>query len=158
MAELVKPASVPQELAGLYNDLMNGTGTNMVSPMESGGDQKRILAVDDIQEVLNNIASILGSTYDVRITKSVDTAFLLMKKVKFDLFLLDYGMPELSGIDFLKKVREDPEYKTTPVIFITANIDPDIIKRAAAFNIKGYIAKPFKPETLLNKIAEVLGG
>jgi putative two-component system response regulator len=121
-------------------------------------EKKIILAVDDMPENLMQLGSLLEDFFDVRLAKSADMALSLLSGVKVDLILLDIVMPEMSGFAFLDllRTRESPN-KKTPVIFITAHADLDIIGRAIKLGAKDYIVKPIVAETLYKKINSVIG-
>ncbi|MDR0731376.1 MAG: response regulator, partial [Treponema sp.] len=87
-------------------------------------DKKQIiLAVDDMPVNLAVIRDILQNDFDMRLSKSARGALALLNSVKVDLILLDVEMPEMSGFEFLDKIKnnaEHPELKDIPVIFITS--------------------------------------
>ncbi|MEL7068806.1 MAG: response regulator [Cyanobacteria bacterium J06581_3] len=58
------------------------------------------------------------------------------------LVLLDLNMPKMGGLEFLKKLREDPELKPTPVIVLTTSGEERDRVEAYEFNVAGYILKP----------------
>jgi CheY-like chemotaxis protein len=121
--------------------------------------KKIILAVDDMPVNLAAVRNILGRDYDVRPIKSAKTALLMLKTVKVDLILLDIEMPEMSGFEFLDRIRNNPEHseqKDIPVIFITSHAAEDTAVRARAGGAQGYVVKPFEPAALLEKIGSLL--
>jgi putative two-component system response regulator len=121
-------------------------------------EKKIILAVDDMPENLMQLGSLLEDFFDVRLAKSADMALSLLGGVRVDLILLDIVMPEMSGLQFLDLLRsKDSPNKKTPVIFITAHADLDIIGRAIKLGAKDYIVKPIVAETLYKKIDSVIG-
>ena len=121
-------------------------------------EKKIILAVDDMPENLMQIGSILESYFDVRLAKSVETAFNVLNKTRVDLVLLDIVMPEMLGFDFVKLLRSgNSQNKKTPVIFVTSHADINIIGRAIKAGAKDYIVKPIVAETLLKKIDAIIG-
>jgi two-component system, chemotaxis family, chemotaxis protein CheY len=72
----------------------------------------------------------------------------------FDLIISDWNMPEMSGLELLKKVRET--WFDMPFIMLTGKTSADFILAAKEFGVNGYIAKPFAPAQLTSKIAAVL--
>jgi putative two-component system response regulator len=121
-------------------------------------DKKIILAVDDMPENLMLLGTLLEDYFDVRLAKSADMALSLLGAVRVDLILLDIVMPEMSGFAFMDLLRtRDSPNKKTPVIFITAHADLDIIGRAVKLGAKDYIVKPIVAETLYKKIDSVIG-
>ena len=70
------------------------------------------------------------------------------------LILLDWQMPKMSGIDFMKAVSKVPAVAYIPIVMVTASGSDDNKKEArdANPNLAGYVVKPYKPETLLTAI------
>jgi CheY-like chemotaxis protein len=73
-----------------------------------------------------------------------------------DLFLLDVMMPGMDGPTTLEKLREFPELKTTPVIFMTAKVQSAELEQYKALGALGVINKPFDPMTLPEQIRNLL--
>lgn len=116
-----------------------------------------ILAVDDSPILLNTVSSVLSSKYKVfTLTKPAELEKVL-KKVKPDLFLLDYRMPEISGFDLVPAIRSHVEHTDTPIIFLTSEGNFDNVLAAVALGACDFVIKPFMPETLHAKILKHLG-
>lgn len=111
-------------------------------------EDKTILAVDDVPEVLTTINEILGCDYDVRPVKSVAAAMTMLKCEKVDLILLDIDMPVLSGFDFHEFVRRKRDTANIPVLFITSITNPELVHKAKTSGAVGFIAKPFNADEL----------
>src|SRR3954470_24667165 len=73
---------------------------------------------------------------------------------KFDLIISDWNMPEMTGLNFLKKVRE--MWPDMPFIMLTGKTTGDFVMAARDHGVNGYIGKPFAPAQLTAKIASVL--
>lgn len=73
-----------------------------------------------------------------------------------DLIILDYNMPVLDGLATLRKLREHPLLRRTPVIMLTANSGPEIIATAARLGVRDYVTKPFREEELLAKVGRII--
>src|ERR1700692_1869211 len=72
------------------------------------------------------------------------------------LFLLDVMLPEVSGFDLCRQIRQHEKLRTTPVIFLSARTqEPD---RLQAFDVgaDGYITKPFSPRELIARIRNIV--
>ncbi|MDR2509572.1 MAG: response regulator [Spirochaetaceae bacterium] len=121
-------------------------------------DEKIILAVDDVPEVLISINEILGVDYDVRPAKSAAAAMMLLRNQKVDLILLDIDMPVLSGFDFQEFVRHQEDNASIPVLFITSLTNPEVIRKAKASGAAGFISKPFAAEELKTRVRAVISG
>jgi CheY-like chemotaxis protein len=81
----------------------------------------------------------------------------LMSRNRFDLVLCDWEMPEMSGLELLKWMRQQENYRTTPFIMITSRGDKDHVVEAIREGASEYLSKPFSPEGLSKKIIKVLG-
>ena len=73
-----------------------------------------------------------------------------------DLILLDITMPVLDGIATLERLRSEPALSSIPVIMLTAESSQENVGRADALGVSGYVAKPFTPDKLLEKIRTVI--
>ena len=82
----------------------------------------------------------------------------MLQKVPFDLILLDYEMPLLSGLDFLRIVRSDEATKDIPVIFLTAKDDKDTVLEILKDKPTGYLLKTTAPITLKYNIKKFFEG
>lgn len=111
-----------------------------------------VLAVDD-DPLANRIvlAALSRAKLNARTTESPLTALELLAQNRFDLVLLDVEMPELSGFDLCRKLRELPGYEATPVIYVTSYADFE--NRVKIVNVGGndLIAKPIFPIELAVK-------
>ena len=74
-----------------------------------------------------------------------------------DLALLDLMMPRLSGLDVLKKIREDERFKTLPCIILTAGGDAKHERDALALGATHFLTKPFSPKKLYALVARLTG-
>ena len=81
----------------------------------------------------------------------------LMSRTTFDLILCDWEMPEMSGLELLQWMRQQPQYEKTPFIMITSRGDKDHVVEAVKGGVSEYLGKPFSPEGLSNKIIKVMG-
>jgi len=75
-----------------------------------------------------------------------------------DLILLDVMMPGIDGPSTLKKLRELPHLANTPVIFMTAKVQPAEVAQYKVLGALGVISKPFDPMTLADEIRKLLEG
>ena len=73
-----------------------------------------------------------------------------------DLILLDYNMPVMDGIAMLRRLREDPVLKRTPVIMLTAESGCENMATVARLGVRDYITKPFRDEQLLAKVGRII--
>ncbi|MBR9864261.1 MAG: response regulator [Rhodobacteraceae bacterium] len=108
----------------------------------------KILVVDDDPEILEILTAFLlhAGYQDVETATSGAAALARLKAapVPFDCFILDIQMPEMTGTELLRKLREIPEYKNAPVLKLTAMGDVKNIQGAFAAGALDYITKPFE--------------
>jgi putative two-component system response regulator len=124
---------------------------------EKNPARKVILAVDDIIPSLEVIKKALEDEFDVCLAKSTDMASVMLKTNKVDLILLDIAMPEKSGFEYLKYIRQFPQYRDIPVIFVTSHAQKNVFDKAMNAGVQDFIVKPIFPDILAEKVRAVLG-
>jgi two-component system chemotaxis response regulator CheY len=75
-----------------------------------------------------------------------------------DLILADINMPVMNGLEMLRELRKDELYQKIPVVLITTEGSEKRLQEAYALGIKGYIQKPFHPETLRDVLSRIMEG
>lgn len=118
--------------------------------------QKHILVVDDMLTNLKIVESFLKPYYKVSLVKSGDQALKFLSKNTPDLILLDIQMPGMDGFETIKKIKEVPEYREIPVVFLTSQEDIDSRMKGFQLGATDFILKPFMPEMVLKVIASRL--
>ncbi len=73
-----------------------------------------------------------------------------------DLILIDWMMPKMSGIDVCRALRDDPATARIPLVLLTANAEEADVELGFAAGVDDYIAKPFSPRQMLDRIQAVL--
>jgi two-component system chemotaxis response regulator CheY len=119
-----------------------------------------VLVVDDfatMRRILKNILRQIGFTNISEADDGKD-ALTMLKKKKFDLILCDWNMPEMPGIELLRKVRADDGLKDIPFVMITAEAKKENILAAVQAGVSNYVVKPFTAETINEKLEKVFGG
>lgn len=74
------------------------------------------------------------------------------KEFKPDLLMLDMKMPGLSGLETCQQLKQDPEFKDTPVIFFTAYMETDLIVEAFKAGAIDYISKPYSRDEIVARV------
>ncbi|MCV6608036.1 MAG: response regulator [Campylobacterales bacterium] len=77
-------------------------------------------------------------------------------KIKPDIVLLDWNMPEMDGFETLKILKEEEEYQETIVIMITSDSRKEKVKLATKEGLSGYIIKPFDRKRFLDMMEKVV--
>ncbi len=116
----------------------------------------RLLIVDDepsILELLGVALKALG-TYKVKTATSAKQAMAMIedKPREFDAFLLDIQMPGMNGIELCESLRENPHYKSCPIIMLTAMSTMSYVEKAFEAGATDYVTKPFDFENLKQRL------
>jgi CheY-like chemotaxis protein len=114
----------------------------------------RILLVEDDPDIQTVTSMALGSFggYTVHVCGSAREAIDSAASFLPDLILLDVMMPGMDGLDTLKALREIPATATTPVIFLTARVQPADVALYSELDSLAVIRKPFEPSALVETI------
>ncbi len=117
-----------------------------------------ILIVDDDVRARSVLRAILERLGPNRVVEAEDgeqgLEVLRRARFAFDVLLVDWLMPRLSGLEFVRAVQADPVGRTVPIIMVTGENDPASIAEAFYAGVKGYVVKPFTPETVRRKVRE----
>ncbi len=118
---------------------------------------EKILSVDDSPTVQRLIDMILSSQgYQVVLASDGEEGIAKAKAEKPAVVLVDFVMPKMNGFQVCKTLKEDPEFKDTPIILVTSKGDKVGSKFVDVLGITEYFTKPFQPEELLAKIREAI--
>jgi len=123
----------------------------------SDNQGKKILAVDDEQAILDFTDQQLKSLgFEViKVSKAGQVVETVINE-KPDLILLDVSMPDGDGVSVCKKLRENPNYDSVPIIMLTGLVDESVIVSALEGGADDYITKPYKKDELLVKVNGLL--
>ena len=118
----------------------------------------RVLVIDDTRVIRLSLKSMLEKI-DAEVLELANAEELFQSSWRYlnlDLIFLDIDLPGMNGMTALIKIKEDPKWTGVPIIMLTSLADPDVVKRAIQAGIVDYIRKPFRAETLLNRITSLL--
>jgi two-component system, OmpR family, response regulator len=115
---------------------------------------KRILLVEDDPDIQTVTSLALGSFggYTVKVCGSASEAIESAAAFAPDLILLDVMMPGMDGVATLSALREIAEVAATPVVFLTAKVQPHDVARYKELGSLAVIRKPFEPGALVETI------
>ncbi|MBM4778334.1 MAG: response regulator [Archangiaceae bacterium] len=115
----------------------------------------RILAIDDSPSIRALVSTALG-TDGHAVTSACDgaEALTLVSSQAFDLVITDFNMPQMNGLEFIKRYRE--KQKFTPVLVLTTEVNPTLRQSAKAAGATGWLVKPFQAEALRTLVKNLL--
>jgi putative two-component system response regulator len=113
---------------------------------------KKILVVDDNLASLKQIGAQLAEKYEVSLAKSGAQALQICKQEKPDLILLDIEMPEMDGLETIRRLRLNRYLGSIPVIFLTGNHDTETEVRGLQSGARDFITKPVEKSILIHRI------
>jgi two-component system chemotaxis sensor kinase CheA len=119
--------------------------------------KRRLLLVDDspfFRNMLTPILTVAG--YDLTVLDSAVKAMQLCDDGKeFDLIISDIEMPEMDGLEFVKRVKNGSRWANTPIVALTSHATPKDIEYGYQVGFNKYVAK-FDRETLLSTLTDAL--
>jgi two-component system, OmpR family, alkaline phosphatase synthesis response regulator PhoP len=134
------------------------------------GEKKKILMIDDEQEIGDLIRSILERTgrFEVLTSTRASEGIQLAKLHKPDLILLDVMMPDMDGTEAARILCEDEKTKAITIVFVTAIAIPmaflaslvqneELKQKAGPVGGHYFIQKPISPKELIQRLDEIMG-
>jgi two-component system alkaline phosphatase synthesis response regulator PhoP len=118
----------------------------------------RILVVDDDPIVRTMLHELLGrAAYNVQVAADAQQALQLIYSTPPDLVLLDIQLPDLDGLDVLRRLRETPETRTLPVVLLTGSVlDQDRLIETLQLDPDEILTKNISAKELVARIEWVL--
>ncbi|MFI5305577.1 MAG: chemotaxis response regulator CheY [Nitrospiria bacterium] len=117
----------------------------------------KVLIVDDMSTMRRIVKNALKQIGFENIDEAEDGNFALAKlrEATFNFVVSDWNMPNMTGLELLKNIRQDPQLKGIPVLMVTAEAKKENIMEALQAGVNNYIVKPFTAETLKEKIDKI---
>jgi two-component system chemotaxis response regulator CheY len=119
---------------------------------------KTILVVDDsriMRNIVKNTFAELKIPCQYLEAENGKTALHLLETNKVSLVFLDWNMPEMDGLEFLKKVRAMPDYAELPIVMVTSESAKYNVVEALQMGATDYIVKPVHERTFKEKVSEI---
>ena len=118
---------------------------------------KQILIADDSESIREVLAySLKNAGYDVCVAYDGVDALTFFDGQSIDLLLTDYHMPNMNGLELIRKVRELDNYRFVPILVLTTENQKNIIKEAKDAGATGWLLKPFNTEKLIQTLRKVI--
>jgi len=115
-----------------------------------------VLTVDD-SRTMRDMLRLALVTAGYRVIEAIDgvDGLQVLAGETPDIIITDINMPNLDGFGFIEAVRSDVAWKSTPILVLTTESDPEKKSRAREAGATGWIVKPFSPEKLVSAIRRV---
>lgn len=120
-----------------------------------------VVVVDDHPLFRRGIVDLVDDSEEMQVIGQFDDAFSLLDnlaKLNPDLLLLDLQMPQMSGLETLKHIRQQTQFDALKIIMITACSEQEKIFEALRFGADGYLQKDTPSDEILSKLVSVLNG
>ena len=117
----------------------------------------KILVVDDfstMRRIVKNLLKQLGYE-NIDEAEDGEQALAKLRANRFQFVVSDWNMPNMTGIELLKNVRNDPELKSLPFLMVTAEAEKEKVVEAIKAGVNNYIIKPFTAEILKEKMDKI---
>ena len=98
-----------------------------------------------------------GAGYDVVEAEDGLDALEKLNSKDVDMVLTDMNMPNMNGIELTRSLRSTPDYRFTPIVFLTTESQMLKKQEAKEAGATGWIVKPFNPDQLIKVVKKVLG-
>ncbi len=108
----------------------------------------------DIRELI--VLHLLRQKYTISATGSGEEGLSLLKKKPYDLVIIDWMLPGISGIEILGSIRENFESSRPGILMVTARAEPEDIVKGLEEGADDYLTKPFEPSVLLARCKAIL--
>ena len=121
----------------------------------------KILVVDDsatMRRIIVNVLARLGYKENIfQAENGLEAWEILNEHPDMELLMTDWNMPEMNGLQLVKKVRADERFEDLPIIMITTEGGKREVITALKAGVNNYIVKPFTPQVLKEKLQAIMG-
>ncbi|MDF1874391.1 chemotaxis response regulator CheY [Sulfurimonas sp. SAG-AH-194-I05] len=120
----------------------------------------KLLVVDDsstMRRIIKNTLARLGYKDILEGEDGVKGWEQIDSNPDVEMLITDWNMPEMNGLELVKKVRADDRFKELPIIMVTTEGGKAEVITALKAGVNNYIVKPFTPQVLKEKLGAVMG-
>ncbi len=120
----------------------------------------KLLVVDDsstMRRIIKNTLQRLGFDDVLEAEHGVEAWQIMERTPGINVLITDWNMPEMNGLDLVRKVRAESKYEGMPIIMVTTEGGKAEVITALKAGVNNYIVKPFTPQVLKEKLEDVLG-
>lgn len=121
-----------------------------------GKDKLTFLVVEDYRDMRNYICSVLSPHYNTLSAQNGVEALVVLEDSNVDFIVSDLMMPQMDGLEFSRKVKENFALSHIPFLMLTAKTSDKVRTESYRTGVDSYIVKPFNEEMLLTRIRNIL--
>ncbi|HEY9878077.1 MAG TPA: response regulator [Leptolyngbyaceae cyanobacterium] len=152
------------ELADVELPLTNQDNCEIATPAEAGAYEAvgatplaQILVVDDNPDLRAYVSNVLQHQgYQIRTAHNGAVAYDIAQTFHPDLIVTDWMMPEVSGLELIQLIRNNPDLNSTPIVLLTAKVDDETRIEGVERGADAYLGKPFNDRELLAEVRNLL--
>ena len=152
MVDMSFPTDLEKYMSTRLSSIVIPVQSSRVMQMQN---TPRVLYIEDHEDTRELVTLVLEQrSYEVVTGATIETGLVLARSQHFDLYLLDSWLPDGSGLDLCRRIREFD--KATPILFYSAaayEIDKDLALRSGA---QAYLIKPSQPSELCNLVVSLI--
>ena len=120
-----------------------------------------ILLVDDSEDCIATMDLALQTLPGIviRPSLSAEAALVALEDREHDTVsavITDIHLPEMTGLELVTRIRQDPRFRSLPILVVSADADPSTPARALGLGANAYFAKPFSPSAMRKKLEELI--
>jgi len=117
----------------------------------------KILVVDDFSTMRRIVKNVLKQLGYENVEEAEDgvQALSKLKNGGFGFMVSDWNMPNMDGLELLKRVRADATLKDLPILMVTAEAEKDKVITAIQSGVNSYVVKPFTAELFMEKMEKI---
>lgn len=117
----------------------------------------KILVVDD-SSMARKAVKTAFKWFDCQLFEAGDgrAALTMTHKVQPDLIVLDYNMPQMDGLEFMREIRADSALDSVKVLMLTSAVQSDLVVSMARAGVNEYVPKPFQADNLVAKASRLV--
>ncbi|MFE5706793.1 ATP-binding protein [Rhodococcus koreensis] len=104
----------------------------------------KVVQIDDVvanQRLIESILTKMGCT-EVHSAATGEEGWELVRQVRPDVIILDFNLPDITGLDLLARFRGDDDFRTIPILVLSADTSPDRVESARTLGISDFVGKP----------------
>ncbi|WP_169927053.1 hybrid sensor histidine kinase/response regulator transcription factor [Mucilaginibacter auburnensis] len=119
-------------------------------------DKKAMLVIDDNEEMRNYLKKVYQNDYDFHQASSGEEGLQIAKNILPDIIVSDIKMDNMSGIDFCRSIKQEPDLNHIPILLLTGSVEPECKLKGLEAGAFDFLNKPFDIDMLSTRIKGIL--